>query len=329
MVKLSDIAQETGVSVSTVSRVLNDSPAISEGTKRKVLEAARRMGYRRGLAPLAMARSGDVAGVIVPEMLSEYYARFVHAAIEKFRQKNFSALIATTNFDPEEAVRAVRQMYRCQVKCLLIILDDCEEVSQRLLSVVRQSNLPAMFITATYIPEMDFDCLYVDEARGSVMAVEHLLHRGYSQIAFLGEENTANRRDLFLKTMARFEMPVRPEFVRLGKERAEQGGYARMRELLALKKLPDAVFASYDQMAIGAIHAIDEAGLRIPQDIAVIGANGIPIAGYIHGGLTTVASPFSEMVDIAVRIVLRRMDALYTQPQQIAIKPILLVRATT
>lgn len=136
-------------------------------------------------------------GVIVPEMLSEYYARFVHAAIEKFRQKNFSALIATTNFDPEEAVRAVRQMYRCQVKCLLIILDDCEEVSQRLLSVVRQSNLPAMFITATYIPEMDFDCLYVDEARGSVMAVEHLLHRGYSQIAFLGEENTANRRDLF------------------------------------------------------------------------------------------------------------------------------------
>lgn len=317
------------MSVSTVSRVLNDSPAISEGTKRKVLEAARRMGYRRGLAAAGdgqerRRRRGDRA-----EMLSEYYARFVHAAIEKFRQKNFSALIATTNFDPEEAVRAVRQMYRCQVKCLLIILDDCEEVSQRLLSVVRQSNLPAMFITATYIPEMDFDCLYVDEARGSVMAVEHLLHRGYSQIAFLGEENTANRRDLFLKTMARLRCRCGRSLCGWARSAPSQGGYARMRELLALKKLPTPSLPATIRWAIGAIHAIDEAGLRIPQDIAVIGANGIPIAGYIHGGLTTVASPFSEMVDIAVRIVLRRMDALYTQPQQIAIKPILLVRATT
>ena len=82
-------------------------------------------------------------------------------------------------------------------------------------------------------------------------------------------------------------------------------------------------------MAVGVIHAIREAGLRIPQDIAVIGSTGMPLSSYIEGGLTTVTSPLNEMVSIAVRILVRRIEMPYSQPQQIAIKPILSVRATT
>lgn len=329
MAKMSDIAAAVGVSVSTVSRVMNNSSAISAETRGKILEAAQRLGYHRRPEPLIPSRANNVAGIIVPDMMSDYYARFLHATVEKFEQKSLSALVAISHFNPEEAIHAVKQMYRCRVKCLLIIIDDCETVSNRLLTVVHDTHLPVMFITASYIPDMDFDCLYVDEARSSVMAVEHLLHRGYTDLAFVGEFYTRNRRDVFLKTMKRFNMPVRPELIRIGTERAELGGYLRTKELLALQKLPDAIYASYDQMAIGAIHAIREAGLRIPQDIAVIGSNGMPSSGYIEGGLTTVTSPFEEMVSIAVRILLRRMDMPYNQPQQIAIKPILSVRATT
>lgn len=329
MVNLSDIAREVGVSISTVSRVMNNTATISDETKRRVIEAAQRLGYRKSLSGILPSESASVAGVIIPDMMSDYYTRIVHSVTERFRKNKLSVLVASTNFDPEEAIRAVHQMRRSRVKCLLIIVDDCEEVSDRLINVVRATELPVMFITATYIPEMDFDCLYVDEERGNAMAVEHLLHRGYARIGFIGEPNTVNRRDLFMKTMKRFGVAVNPEFVRIGTERAEIGGYMRMREILLMRELPDAVFASYDQMAIGAIHAIREAGLRIPQDIAVIGSNGIPLSRYVEGGLTTISSPYDDMSAIAVRILLRRVEVPFTQPQQIAIKPILSVRATT
>ena len=156
-------------------------------------------------------------------------------------------------------------------------------VSEQLLTVVRDTHLPVMFITAAYISDMDFDCLYVDEMRSSVMgrgapAAPRLQRPGLRRRTVYG-----HRRDIFLKTMRRFKMPVRPELIRIGAERAELGGYLRTKELLALQKLPDAIYASYDQMAIGVIHAIREAGLRIPQDIAVIGSTGMPLSGYIEG----------------------------------------------
>ena len=329
LVKMSDIAKEAGVSVSTVSRVMNNSAAISAQTRARILEAAAQLGYHRRPEPLIPSKANNVAGVIVPDMMSDYYARFLDAVVEEFAKKGLSALISISHFRTEEAILAVKQMYGCKVKCLLIIIDDCEVVSEQLLTVVRDAHLPVMFITAAYISDMDFDCLYVDEMRSSVMAVEHLLHRGYKDLAFVGELYTANRRDIFLKTMRRFKMPVRPELIRIGAERAELGGYLRTKELLALQKLPDAIYASYDQLAIGVIHAIREAGLRIPQDIAVIGSTGMPLSGYIEGGLTTVTSPLNEMVSIAVRILVRRIEMPFSQPQQIAIKPILSVRATT
>ena len=167
-----------------------------------------------------------------------------------------------------------------------------------------------MFITAAYIPEMDFDCLHMDEERGCSMAVEHLIHRGYTRIGCICEPLTLNRRDLFYKVMKRFNMPVYPELVSFGQERAERGGYLRMKELLSGRRLPDAVVACYDQMAIGALHAIQEAGLRIPQDIAVIGFDGIPASEFVYGGLTTISCPYDDMAGITVRILLRRMDGL-------------------
>lgn len=329
MVNLTDIAREVGVSVSTVSRVLNNTAPISEATRRRVFDAAKHLGYNKRPMDALPDDNNNAVGIVIPDMMSDYYTGVVNSLTEQFLTKKLSAILSVSRFDPEEAIRAVRMLYNCRVKCLLIIIDDCEEVSERLIQVVRLTHLPTMFITGTYISEMDFDCLYIDEERGNAMAVEHLLHRGYTHIGFLGETFTVNRRDVFFRTMQRFGMPVDPDFVRMGEERAERGGYLRMKEILALRGLPDAVFASYDQMAIGAIHAIREAGLRIPQDIAVIGFDGIASSGYIEGGLTTISCPYEDMASIAMRILLKRMEAPYSQPQQVAIKPILSVRRTT
>ena len=329
MANLNDIAREANVSASTVSRVLNGRASISEETCQRVMLAAERLQYRKRPYTTGAARMQNVAGIIMPDMSSDYYTRLMHTLIERFQQKDFSVLFSVTDFDAERPVRAVERMSQIRVCCLLIILDDTEIISQKLVDAVRLAGLPAMFITSKYISTLDVDCLFVDEERGNTMAVEHLLHRGYRKIGFIGEYNTRNRCDFFLKVMKRHDMPVNPAFVCIGEARGEEGGYQRMREILSAVELPDAIYASYDQMAIGAIHAIGESGLRVPQDIAVIGFDDISISRYVSGGITTISTPFDDMAAIAVRILLHRISQPFGQPQQVAIKPSLIVRATT
>ena len=329
MANLDDIAREAKVSASTVSRVLNGRSSISEETRQRVLLAAEKMQYRKRGYTTGGVRMQKTAGVIIPDMTSDYYARLLHTINVRFQQKGFSVLCMVTNFNPDESLQAVRYMAQIRVSCLLIILDDTEVISQQLIDTVRLTSLPTMFITSKYISSLDVDCLFVDEERGNTMAVEHLLHRGYRRIGFIGEHNTRNRCDFFLKVMRQYDMPVNPDFVRIAQQRGEEGGYLRMREILSLMELPDAIYASYDQMAIGAIHAIHESGLRVPADIAVIGFDDIPTSQYIAGGITTIGTPFDEMAAIVVRILIHRISQPFGQPQQVAIKPSLIVRATT
>ena len=329
MAKLDDIAREAGVSASTVSRVLNGSASISEETRRRVMLAVEKLQYRKRPYTTGISRSQNTAGVIIPDLTSDYYTRLMHAINQRFQQKGYSALFSVTDFDQERTIRAVEQMSQIRVSCLMVIMDETEVVSEKLVDAVRMTSLPALFITSKYISGLDVDCIFVDEERGNTMAVEHLLHRGYRRIGFIGENNTRNRCDYFRRVIRQYDVPVNPAFVRIGPERGEEGGCLRMRELLGMTALPDAIYASYDQMAIGAIHAIQEAGLRVPGDIAVIGFDDIPTARFVAGGLTTIGTPFDDMAAIAVRILLHRIVQPFGQPQQVAVKPSLAVRATT
>ena len=159
---MEDIAREAGVSASTVSRALSGNPSISERTRKKVFSAAERLGYRKRPYGTGVPEPQDVAGVIIPDMMSDYYARLAHAINERFRQKNFSTMLSITNFDQSESIRAVEQMAACRVRCLLIVMDDAEDISGRLIAAVRQAMLPVMFITSRYISTLDADCLFVD-----------------------------------------------------------------------------------------------------------------------------------------------------------------------
>ena len=329
MVYLSDIAKEAGVSVATASRAMNDHPAISSETKARVEAAAKKLGYHRRKKASEPKYPTNVVGIIIPDILTHYYTHMICALTEQFRKKNYSVVTMCSDYRQNEAVHAVKLLAGMGVRSMLIFQGDSEATSKQLVSAVHASGIPTMFITPNYISTMDYDCLYLDERRGNAMALEHLRHRGYHRLAYIGDVNTVNSRDVFLKTMKTFKMEINPSFVRIGSERLERGGYLRMKEILELPQLPDAVYCSYDQMAVGAISAIQEAGLRIPADIAVVSLDGIAVMEYIAGGVTTISAPYDDMAAIAVRILLGRVDMPYSQPQQIAIKPTLKIRGTT
>ena len=329
MANLKDIAARLGVSVSTVSRALNDSEEISVEMKEKVRETAESMGYTlRGRGGRATPE-WNTAGIIVPEVASEYYAKIVHMSKEMLAAKGYSTIIKITDFVSNEMVEAINCMHRIRVKCLLIVMDDEEIMSERIVRTIRRSHLPVILITSKYYPLLDFDCIHLDEYSGIVMGVQHLQQRGYQRIGFIGERMTSNRMTIFKQAMKFQGLEPDPQLICTGQERAEAGGYLRMKELLALPEPPDAVFCSYDQMAIGAIHALRENGKRIPEDIAIIGFDNISVSRYVEGGITTIANPYDDMISIAVNVLTKRERNRQSSRQQIALRPKLIVRATT
>lgn len=329
MANLKDIASELGVSVSTVSRALNDSDEISVEMKEKVRETAVSLGYTLRGRGGRVTPEWNAAGIIVPEVASEYYAKIVHMSKELLADKGYSTIIKVTDFVPSEMVEAINCMHRIRVKCLLIVMDNEEVMSERIVRTIRRSQLPVILITSKYYPLMEFDCIHLDEYSGIVMAVQYLQQKGYRRIGFIGEKMTANRMTTFKQAMKFQGMDLDPLLISTGQERAEAGGYLRMKELLSLSEPPDAVFCSYDQMAIGAIHALREGGKRIPDDVAIIGFDNITVSQYVEGGITTIANPYDDMISIAVNVLTKRVRNRQSSRQQIALRPKLLVRSTT
>ena len=323
MASLKDIAQACGVSVSTVSRALNDSPEIGDDTKQRIRNAAAAMGYSLRGRGGRDAPEWNTVGIIVPEIISDYYARIVHCAKTLLAQRQFSSIVKITDFSADELVDAIQTMQRIRVKCLLIVMDDEEIVSERILRAIHTSRLPVMLITSKYYPLLDFDCIHLDEYSGIIMAVRHLQSRGYQRIGFIGEPMTANRLTAFKQAM-KFQ-GLEPACICTGPERGELGGYLRMKELLRRPDQPDAVFCSYDLMAIGALHALRESD----RSIAVMGFDDIAAARYIEGGITTVANPYEDMLSIAVRVLTTRLHNPDGPCQQITLQPKLIHRATT
>lgn len=329
MAVLKDIAKKAGVSISTVSRALQNDARISQATRLKIEAVANAMGYTKHKAKKDKNQVWDAAGLILPEVSSGYYAQLVHLANDYFERHQLSTIIKITNFEKEAMIRHILSFSRYDVKCLLIIVDDSEEISEDIFNAVSHIKVPVLFITAKYISNLDYDSLYIDEQRGVAMALEYLIEKGYKRIGFIGEEKTLGRYHVYKKVMQDFEMPVDKRYVKICKERAEEGGYYCMKEILKQKANPDAIFASYDHMAIGAIYAIEEAGLSIPEDIAIMGFDDIFISRYINKGLTSIQNPYEDMISIAVRILLKRIEQPHSAPQQVALKPSLIIRGTT
>lgn len=329
MANLRDIAGQLNISVSTVSRALNGNGGVSPELQDKIRRKAEELGYT------LLGRGGratpdwNCAGIIVPEVTSEYYARIIHSAKDQFAAKGYSFIFKLTDFDPAKMIEAINTMSRIRVKCLLLVVDSEESLTEPVSQALQHSGLPVMLITAKNYPLLDSDCIFLDEYSGIVRGIQHMIQRGYRRIGCLSDKLSSSRMTVFKQAMQLFEMEVEPQLICVGNDRAEAGGYLRMKELLSLDNPPDAVFCAYDQMAIGAIHALNESGLSVPDDMAILGFDNITVSQYIGGGITTIANPYREMISISMNVLMKRMQSPSAPQQHIALKPELIIRATT
>lgn len=326
--RLKDVAQVCGVSISTVSRVLNDHPAISMDTKQRVLAAVEAIGYR---APRPQPNApGDVAALIVPELKSVYYAKIADLVSEEFCSRGFRTVISTSNFCEDSLFDLLHLYIALRVRCMIVMIDANETVTEASLSLIDDSGLATCFISAQQELVIPFDCIQIDEKYGVNLAVQHLLRCGYKRLALIGDVQTPNNYHYFVESLHSHGLSVDEERMIMARARGEVGGYQAAHKLLSKEgQRPDAIYACYDQLAIGAMNAIHERGLKIPDDIALVGYDNIEIARFVGGGLTTISNPYEDMVRIAVRILRNRLDQRDTATQRIMLLPRLIERNTT
>lgn len=307
-VTIKDVARESGVNVSTVSRALNGEYGVHADTREMVTAVARRLGYRpnRVARGLVTGRSHTLA-LVVSDIRNQFFAEVARGAEDAAYRAGHDLILCNSDLDPEKQMRYVQSLLEKRVDGILMN-------SVSVLSRKQQEQLASMGLAIVLLnraaPRGVFSSVCADNQRGGRLAAEYLLKLGHSRIAHLTgprhHGNMTERAKGFVRVLGEGPTPVKPE-VLYGKNNFA-GGYELGREVL--NRFPDvtAVFAANDVMALGAIRAFTEAGRRIPNDISVIGFDDIEVAGIVNPPLTTIHQPKYEIGQAAVEILLRHTD---------------------
>jgi DNA-binding LacI/PurR family transcriptional regulator len=321
---MEDVARVAGVSRALVSLVMNGSPKVSEQRRQAVLAAAEKLGY----SPHAMARSlasrtSTVLGVMVSDLHNPFFAEVVDGLDEVAAVEGFELIINTGGRSPAREKRAVNGLLAFRPAGLALLgpvvppttLAAAAEQAPVVL-VARSSRLSTL------------DTVNDDGEAGSGLAVDHLVSLGHEKIAHLdggvGSQAPQRRRG-YVSAMQRHGL--KPWVI--PSEYTDIAGARAVRHLLTGGDLPTALVAANDVNAVGAISALEEAGLRVPQDISIVGYDNTSLAGLRHVSLTTIDQPRHEIGRLAGEALLQRVRGERTEPVKRLLHPSLVVRTTT
>jgi len=305
-VTIKDIAKELNLSISTVSRALRDSWEISEPTKQRVIELAKRLEYNPNPAALHLLSSHSrEIGVIVPEIANPFFA-VVIAGIEDIAfAQGYQVVIYQSHDSYEREVLNVKHILQQRKDGLLVsIATGTKDVAH--FQAMRDRGFPIVFFDRV-CEDIDTPSVSVDDFEGAYMATEHLIDQGCQQIALLsGPEHllTSRRRiDGYRAALQRHHRPIVDEWI-IPLPFSPEESLAVTRELLSRPHRPDGIFAASDAIALGSHAAINELGLSMPQEIALIGFADLPIASLLNPPLSSVAEPTFEMGQTAANLLI-------------------------
>ena len=327
MPKLIDVANYANVSISTASKALNNSPEISKETANRVMKAARELNY------IFDRDNGRTIGIIAPEAIGNDYSVLVHNIQNILFRSGYLTLIGFSNFSTVEEIKLMQMFVEKNVDGIIMVRLGSESSAVELEKLKKKSDIAIIQIvlpTEGNNIAAVYDGYIVDEEHGIYIALEYLKELGHEKIVFITESLSKSRAGFFLDSAKKLDLNVSDSDVFMGVERFELGGYLRMKEVLQRKELPTAVFASYDNMAIGAMRAIKEAGLEVPGNISVVGFDDIQAARYLPISLTTVGVPFEKLAKISAESLLGRLKTSnLSSIIHVTLKPDLYVRDST
>ncbi|GEN56348.1 HTH-type transcriptional repressor PurR [Halolactibacillus alkaliphilus] len=310
-VTIYDIAKATGFSITTVSKVLNNYPDVGQKTREKILKTVDEMGYfPSSYARTLTTKKSYTLGVIYMESLGIGLKHsFFSGIIQSFKQvvelEGYDLLFIANKIGDEKKSYLDHFKYRGVDGVVVFSSENDDEE----LDKVIDADLPSVIID---LDSSNTNVVHSDNYQGTELALQYLTDLGHKKIAHIaGHQNTFSgieRMKGFLKAMKRLDLTIPPSYIVNGGFFSIEGGREAMQQLLVLNERPTAVFASSDTMALGAIQVIQEAGLRVPEDISVIGYDNVDWSEYITPRLTTIRQDVDKIGADAAKILLNSIN---------------------
>lgn len=307
-VTIKTVSQQLGLSVSTVSKALNGYSDISPDTRQRIIEAAQKLGYMPNqVARNLVKKTTNTVGVIIPDIATSIYGEIFRSLGEAARASGVNLFLCDTNRNKELEKVYVRNILETQAMGMIVapISSDITHINELV-----QNRIPVVYIGGKVETDNE-NFVSSNNIVGANMAMDYLFSLGHSDIAALSDNDESvscqSRVRGYSEAMKRRGMLPRILIERNRKLSAQESGYALARHLLTQPKLPTAVFAIKDMVAVGVIQAFNEAGLSVPDDISVIGYDDILVSSIPMLSLTTVAQPKREMGEVALEILLDRV----------------------
>jgi LacI family transcriptional regulator, galactose operon repressor len=305
---IQDIAAAAGVSKSTVSLVLQQSPKIKVETADKVRMAAQRLGYvyNRGAANLRGGRSTTV-GMVINDLTNPFFVELLVAIERVLAQSGYTTLMAHTAESLATQTRVLQSMREQNVAGL--IMSPALGTPEQLPAEIRSWGIPLVLVMRPM--GTDVDTVGVDNNVGFALATEHLIAQGHSHIAFAGNRTgyavASQRREGFLAAMSNHGLPVADEWI-IDVELTPEGGRKAVRAIFEMRPRPTAVVCYNDQVVVGVLHELDRMGKRAGKALAVVGCDNVVAAEHTNPPLTTLSAGADKLGTIASETLLARLD---------------------
>ncbi len=322
-----DVASRAGVSKSLVSLALRGSPKVSEASRDAILAAAAELGYRTNAAARSLAdRRSRTVGVLILDLHNPVFAEILDGVETEVRKHGYSTMLVTGGADPALEQVELDKLLEFQVEGLILISHRLEASALRAFA----EEVPTVVVTRRDMTSPRMDTVSNDDVAGATLAVRHLVGLGHRRITHLSGGDNPISRDRergYLDAMAEAGLASHAHVV--PGSLTDAGGYAAARLALATEPRPTALVVANDIAALGAIAAVQEAGLLVPADVSVVGYDGIALGALRTLSLTTVAQPLAEMGAAAAARLFARIASPRSRAQNVSADAALVVRGTT
>ncbi|MDD6485296.1 MAG: LacI family DNA-binding transcriptional regulator [Clostridiales bacterium] len=315
---LSKLAQLAGCSVSTVSKAFHDSPEISEETRKKIFDIAKKNNcFTKYYTPTL---GKHVFAAICTEISSPYYAAIIESLDKKISDNGDMLLIASSKFVVSNFAELIDYYVNFHRIDGLILIHTPTYATEYF------KKIPTVKIGKETNKILYCDCVNSIHDNGIYESISYLKNMGHTKIAYIGEYFTTSTLDTFKDALIKNNLEINNDWLITSSKRKSEAGYDGMDKLISLSSRPTAVFAAYDTIAFGAIRRVYDMNLNVPNDFSIISKDDIPLAEYSSPALTTIAMPIEEMTETALNLLYKRLKYSAAPYKKVSIQSSLVIR---
>jgi LacI family transcriptional regulator len=336
-VTIKDIARELGISPSTVSRALKDHPDISPETKKAVNELAEKLNYQPNIVALSLRQSKtNTLGVIIPEIVHFFFSTVISGIEDVAYSAGYNVILTQSNESSQREMTDMKALFNSRVDGMLLSLSR-ETTNFDHIESMMAKGVPMVFFDRVY-DHPNTSKVIVDDLSGAKEATLHLIEQGCKRIAHIeGSPNleiTKQRLEGYLEALKEKNIPIDKDLIISCPDPSIEGGKSAAEKILAMSNVPDGIFATNDPVAMGAMQAIRAKGLKIPQDIAVVGFSNWLFSSMTDPPLSSVDQPGFEMGQEATKLLIRQIgvkskEDIDPKPETKILKTKLVVRESS